>query len=122
MTLTQPKGAIMPDQPIRESESISVQLTRVEGKIDGMDYKVGDLLTRMTSIERRVHTLESDTQALGASALARDEKAAALTLALKEAEQTRRDQEKYVWTPFNKFMAIVTTVATVALTIYYFTH
>jgi outer membrane murein-binding lipoprotein Lpp len=107
---------------LREVESLSVQLTRMEGKLDGVDYKVSDLLIRVTDLEARVRVLESDTQALGASAQARDEKAVALALALKEAEQTRRDQEKYVWTPFNKFMAIVSTLASVGLTVYYFTH
>jgi hypothetical protein len=33
----------MTDQVIRETESLSVQLTRVEGKIDGMDRISGGI-------------------------------------------------------------------------------
>ena len=99
---------------LREAESTPVQLTRIEGLLKGVDYKVSDLLIRMTDVEKRVRQLEADTQALRAEAIARDATALALAKGLKDAEDTRRNQETRTWTPFNKFLAILAAAVALA--------
>jgi alpha-beta hydrolase superfamily lysophospholipase len=106
-------------------ESTGVTLARMEGKLDGIDYKVGDLMTRMVKTESDVAGLKAQTQALSQNADAEEAKKIALALALKEAEETRRVSAESTWSPFAKLisaMAAATAVVAIGLQIYFSIH
>lgn len=102
------------DDPVTDhAEPTAVQLTRIEGVLNGIDYKVSDLILFKHKTETRLSSLESAAQTLRDDAKARDDKAVALALALKEADETRRSQESHTWTPFGR--AAITLGALVSL-------
>jgi hypothetical protein len=111
----------MPDPQTREAEAVSVQLTRMEGTVNGIDYKVGDLIHRMVKVEDRTSALESATQTLREDARAKEAKDVALALALREADETRRNKDHQEWSPFAKTVTVIvalTSILTVAILIY----
>ena len=108
----------MTDPLAREAEAVSVQLTRMEGTVNGIDYKVGDLLHRMVKVEDRTSILESATQTLRENARAKEATVAATALALREADETRRVKGDRAWSPFAKIITVTmafTAISTVAI-------
>jgi hypothetical protein len=103
----------------RTAESIPVVLARMEGKIDLVQYRVIDLLPRVSRLEDRTSALEDQTLVLSKNAEAEEAKKIALALALKEADETRRNQSEQSWTPIQRFMAVLASiVGAVSLAIY----
>lgn len=110
---------MMDDFAPRTEESVPVILARMEGKINGIDYKVTDLGNRLGKVEDRVTVQENLTLILSQDAKAEEAKKIALALALKEADETRRNQSEQSWTPIQRFMAILASVVgAVSLAIY----
>lgn len=97
----------MLETPVREAESLSVQLTRVEGVVNLVKYQNDDVITRVTRLERTANETESKVQKLELEATARDDKAIALALALKEADKTYKDKNTGRWTPLNRVYLLV---------------
>jgi len=91
----------------RAAESIPVVLARMEGKLDRVNDKVDNIVPRVGKLEDRVDALENDTLVLTKNAEAEEAKKIALALALKEADETRRNQSEQSWTPIQRFMAIL---------------
>lgn len=111
----------MDDFTPRIAETVPVVLARMEGKIDGIQDKVGDLVLRIAKVEDRQHDHEAKIQTLALDAKAEEAKKIALALALKEAEETRRTQSEQSWSPIQRFMAILgSAVAVVTLLIYFY--
>ncbi len=109
----------MDDSAPRIAEAVPVVLARMEGKLDGIQDKVGDLVLRVSKVEDRQHDHEARIQTLALDAKAEEAKKIALALALKEAEETRRTQAEQTWTPVQRFMAILgSAIAAVTLGIY----
>lgn len=104
----------------RTEESVPVVLARMEGKLDNIKDKVDGLNGRMDKLENRVTLQENFTLILSQDAKAEEAKKIALALALKEADETRRNQSEQTWTPIQRFMAILASIGgTVSLIIYY---
>jgi hypothetical protein len=105
----------------RAAEAIPVVLARMEGKLDRVNDKVDNIVPRVGKLEDRVDALENDTLVLTKNAEAEEAKKIALALALKEADETRRNQSEQTWTPIQRFMAILASGgALAALVIQYF--
>jgi hypothetical protein len=105
----------------RTAEAVPVVLARMEGKLDLVQYRVVDLLPRVSRLEDRTSALEDQTLVLSKNAEAEEAKKIALALALKEADETRRNQSEQTWTPIQRFMAILAGAgAVVALIIQYY--
>lgn len=108
-----------PDIPPRVAESVPVVLARMEGKLDRVQDRVMELIPRVSKIEDRLKVQEDLTLALSMDASAEEAKKIALALALKEADETRRNQSEQSWTPIQRFMAILASiVGAVSLAIY----
>jgi hypothetical protein len=103
----------------RTAEDIPVVLARMEGKLDRVQDRVVELIPRVTKIEERLKVQEDMTLVLSMDAAAEEAKKIALALALKEADETRRNQSEQTWTPVQRFMAVLACiVGAVSLAIY----
>lgn len=109
----------MSDETPRVAESVPVMLARMEGKLDRVQDRVDELVPRVSSIESRLTAQEIMTLGLSKDAEAEEAKKIALALALKEADETRRNQSEQSWTPIQRFMAILASIiGAVSLAIY----
>jgi hypothetical protein len=90
-----------PDPRI-EAVSVPVQLTRMEGKFDLVIQRLDDLIPRVTRLEGQMVEFQTTTQRLDLEATARDQKAVALALALKEAKETQEADAQQPWTPVQR--------------------
>jgi hypothetical protein len=109
------------DMPPRMAESVPVVLARMEGKLDNLKDKVTELGPRVTRLEDRAKALEDVTLSLSKDAAAEEAKKIALALALKEADETRRNQSEQSWTPVQRFFAVVGAIGViVALVIQFY--
>lgn len=95
------------ESPARVAESVPVVLARMEGKLDRVQDRVTELIPRVGKIEDRVTILENTTLTLTMNAEAEEAKKIAMALALKEADETRRNQSEQTWTPIQRFMAVL---------------
>lgn len=103
----------------RAAEADAVVLARMEGKLDRIQDRVTELVPRVGKLEDRTKALEDVTLTLTKNAEAEEAKKIALALALKEADETRRNQSEQSWTPIQRFMAILASViGAVSLAIY----
>jgi MinD-like ATPase involved in chromosome partitioning or flagellar assembly len=103
----------------RTAEDIPVVLARMEGKLDRVQDRVVELIPRVNKIEERLKVQEDMTLVLSMDAAAEEAKKIALALALKEADETRRNQSEQTWTPVQRFMAVLACiVGAVSLAIY----
>jgi len=94
-----------------QSESLHVQLTRMEGVLNLVLERTVNLADRMGKVEVRTGDLEAVTQRLDLDADARDKTAVALALALKDAEAERRTKTETTWSPFAKTITGILAVA-----------
>lgn len=97
----------MSETQIREAESLPVQLTRIEGIVNHIKYQNDDVIRRVISLETVTNEIEGKVQKLELEAIARDDKAIALALALKEADQTYKDKNVGKWSPLNRVYLLV---------------
>ncbi len=105
----------------RAAEAVPVVLARMEGKLDRVQDRVTDLVPRVKELEDRTKDLEDITLSLSKDAAAEEAKKIALALALKEADETRRNQSEQTWTPVQRAMVILGgLVGAVALAIQYY--
>ena len=105
----------------RMAESVPVVLARMEGKLDRVQDQIGYLVPRVGRLEDRVDALENDTLVLTKNAEAEEAKKIALALALKEADETRRNQSEQSWTPVQRVGMIIAGLgAATALAIQYY--
>jgi peptidoglycan hydrolase CwlO-like protein len=108
-----------PEQrPVAMPESMPVQLTRMEGKLDRITDRVDDLRSRVDSHEVSIDNLKSQTQSLKEGAEASKETAVALALALKDAKETQEATARAEaaksdssWSPVQKMLAVIAGVA-----------
>jgi len=101
-------------------ESTPVQLTRMEGKIDLLTYKLTSLDSRVEKHDQEIGVLKVDSQRLSEQAVARDATAVALAAALKEAETSRREKSEQTWTPFQRGIALIGGLVTLAALVSFF--
>jgi hypothetical protein len=79
---------------------------RVNTRLDGHDAQLKEMTNTLTKVVDIEAQLTLAVQALGKEALARDDKALALALALEEADETRRNKDTETWTPKAKLIAV----------------
>ena len=118
-------------QPVPEhpSESVAIQLTRMEGKLDRVGDRVADLRHRVGEHDQEIDVLKSKTQSLSEGALAAEKTALALAVALKDAKEAteataRLEADKFAvaereaatkaalgWSPITRVFAVVAALA-----------
>lgn len=109
------------DMAPRAAESVPVVLARMEGKLDNLRDRVTELGPRVAKLEDRAKALEDVTLGLSKDAAAESKEKIALALALKEAEEARRNQSEQSWTPVQRFFATVGAIGViVALVIQFY--
>ena len=114
-----------------EHESMVVQLTRMEGKLDRVGDRVSDLRHRVDEHDTEIGGLKSLTQSLSEGATAAEKTALALAVALKDAKETaeaaaRAETAKAAavaqetaaraalgWSPITRVFAVVAAIAIV---------
>lgn len=94
----------------RAAEADAVVLARMEGKLDRINDRFMELVPRVSRLEDRMKVQEDTTLALSKDAAAEEAKKVALALALKEADETRRNQSEQSWTPIGRFMAVLASI------------
>jgi len=105
----------------RTAESVDVVLARMDGKLDRVFDKVADAIPRIGRLEERADALENVTLILTKNAEAEEAKKIALALALKEADETRRNQSEQSWSPMQKFFtAVGFIVGLITLGLYFY--
>ena len=108
------------ETPPRMAESVPVVLARMEGKLDNLRDRVTELGPRVAKLEDRTKLLEDVTLSLSMRADAEEQKKIALALALKEADETRRNQSEQSWTPVQRFFAVIGAIGVIAALIIQF--
>lgn len=107
--------------PPRVAESVSVVLARMEGKLDRVNDRVMELIPRVTRIEDKLQVQEEKILILSKDAEAEEAKKIALAFALKEADETRRNQSEQTWTPVQRVGVVIGgLVGATALAIQYY--
>jgi TolA-binding protein len=108
----------MTNEPIQPDNSMMVQLTRMEGILNNVNEKVGDLKGRVDRHEQDINMLKADTQQLRSDAVAKDLTVIATAKALSEAKEAadaagRAEvaQSERRWSPFARTMTVVATGA-----------
>jgi len=98
------------ETPPRAAEAVEVVLARMDGKLDRIWDRFSDLDPRVGKLEDRMKIQEDLTLTLSKDAEAEKAKAEALAFALKEADETRRNQSEQSWTPIQRFIALLSGV------------
>ena len=103
----------------------SVQLTRMEGILALIAYKVDSVVPRVDNHDQRIGALELSTQRLGDEAEARDATVAVTAKALREAKEAQdatanaeRIQAETAWTPYARMATLAAALSSV-VAIYY---
>lgn len=105
----------------RMAEPVPVVLARMEGKLDRVNDRVMELIPRVTRIENKLQVQEEKILILSKDAEAEEAKKIALAFALKEADETRRNQSEQTWTPVQRTVAVIVGLgAASALAIQYY--
>jgi hypothetical protein len=108
------------DMTPRTTESVPVVLARMEGTLLRINDRVTDLGPRVGKLEDRAKALEDVTLGLSKDAAAESKEKIALALALKEAEEARRNQSEQSWTPVQRFFAGVGAIGVIVALIIQF--
>ena len=105
---------------------MSVTLTRMEGKLDNVMEKVGDLRTEVTQHRVDIASLKSTTQQLQSDMKGAEEARALAATAVKDADAVRVAQAKALvdnstqkWTPFQRLLFAAGSIAAVVGALYY---
>jgi len=111
----------------REAEAMAITLTRMEGKLDSVNEKVGDLRTEVTQHRGEIAQLQSTTQQLKSDMKGAEEARVLSAAAVKAADEARVATAKAVvdnstqrWTPFQRTFAVVVAMAALASILFYF--
>ena len=115
--------------PEHPPESVGIQLTRMEGKLDRVADRVADLRHRVDAHADEIGDLKSKTQSLAEGATAAEKTALALAVALKDAKEAteataRLEADKFAvaereaatkaalgWSPITRVFAVVAGLA-----------
>ena len=117
----------MPSAEPREAEPLAVTLTRMEGKLDNVVEKVGDLRVEVTAHRGEIRALQSVTQQLESDMKGAEEARTLAAAAVKAADEARVATAKAVvdnstqrWTPFQRTFAVVVAAAALVSILFYF--
>lgn len=104
-----------------QTEQSQVQLTRIEGVLNLVHYKVDDLVTTVGRHEVEISKLQLEQQQLALTAEARERSVVTTAKALAEAKRAedavaRADvtRSEIMWTPFSRFIAVASVLTALA--------
>lgn len=116
----------------RETESLAITLTRMEGKLDSVVEKVSDLRAEVTQHRGEIRALQSVTQQLESDMKGAEEARTLAAAAVKAADEARVamakaavDNSTQQWTPFQRLFAVfvaLAALATIAFSIWTVMH
>ena len=97
----------MSEQPAerRQPESMAVQLTRMEGVINLMAYKLDEVVTVTKDHGVRLGVAEVEIQRLKDELKADAEQREAVIAALRENEDSKQERSRARWTPWERVIA-----------------
>lgn len=90
-----------------EPEQNSLQLTRIEGVVNLVDYKVTSMITQVDGMKKDISKLQTDVHTLQSESMSRDAKAEAVALALDKSDMDREHKAELAWNPVSKLVTIV---------------
>jgi regulator of replication initiation timing len=85
----------------------SVQLTRMEGVMNLVDYKVTSMITQVDGMKKDISKLQTDVHTLQLEAASRDITAHSVADALTAADDVREHKAEQAWGPVSKAVTIV---------------
>lgn len=88
-------------------EPTAVQLTRMEGKVDLIMFRLDEVVAQSKQHEKDIADLQRVTQQLESDAKASAATALALAQGLRDADEARRAKASAQWTPFQRFLAVL---------------
>jgi septal ring factor EnvC (AmiA/AmiB activator) len=110
----------------REAESMAVTLTRMEGKLDNVMEKVGDLRTEVTQHRLEISQLQSTTQQIESNMKSAETARIAAAVAVKADNEARVaaakaqvDNSTQQWTPVQRLLAVFAGLAAIATVVFY---
>jgi len=110
----------------REAEAMAITLTRMEGKLDNVMEKVGDLRAEVTLHRVEISKLQSTTQQLESDMKGAEEARTLAAAAVKAADEARVaaakaqvDNSTQRWSPAMRLYATLGALAALATVIYY---
>jgi hypothetical protein len=115
------EAALMPGEPHlaeavgaqHQAETIAVQLTRMEGILNLVAFRMDDISATVKEHGEEISALKMFTQRLSDDAKASRETALSLAKALKEADEARRDKSEQTWTPFQRTITALSALTAV---------
>lgn len=129
MTHTEGPPKMTEDSLPRPMEPTALQLTRIEGVLNLIHYKVDDLVTTVARHEDEISKLKLETQQLALGAQARDREVVATAKALREAKEaqdsairTEMTKSEQSWTPFARMMTVLGCILGILTAVYMATH
>lgn len=103
----------MTDAMMRESESLPVQLTRIEGTINLIKYQNDDMVKRVGHLEGITAKIQAEVQKLQLEAVARDATSAAISISLEKASKARDEESDRAWSPVSKLVTVVVAIGVI---------
>lgn len=101
----------MPDDTIaRELEPTPVQLTRMEGVLNLILFRMDDVVTRVIHLEGKVTQHDSDIAGIKAAAAARLVTAETVATTLKEKEDEAIKHSTQRWTPAGRTISVILAI------------
>ena len=97
----------------------------IEARLAGHDKHFARINGSIERLATELHDLNLNIQRLSDQAVARDATTSATAIALKNAEQARRDKSQSTWTPFARIAVALSTIGGVigiALAVYANAH
>lgn len=95
----------MSDQENTPSES--VQLTRMEGVMNLVDYKVTSMITQVDAMKKDISKLQTDVHTLQLESASSVATAKIVATALEKSDEERVHESEKVWTPVNRFIGLI---------------
>lgn len=102
----------------REVEPTPVQLTRMEGVLNLILFRMDDVVTRVIHLEGKVTQHDSDISTIKADAAARLVTASTVAKTLKDKDTQDLENNNRKWTPLTRMVAIASLILYVT-TVYF---
>ena len=99
----------------KEVESTQVQLTRIEGSINMVDYKVTNMITQVDTMKADISKLQTDVHTLQIEAVSREATAKTVASTLKEKNEEDQQHSEQKWSPYQKAITILMGCSSVGL-------
>lgn len=109
----------------REAEAVAVTLTRMEGTLNGVAEKVTELRTQVNQQGVEIGELKAKTQQLASDQRTAEATRVATERATRAADDAREAASRAAaqrWTPVQRLLAALASLAAIITTLYYIAH